>query len=627
MSDCVTAMSLNENTTLNLDTFKAIDFGFKIELINKILHDDQLCLTSLQLINFINYYFQDNSEEIDPVINHNISIIFPCIACSAKFSYEQTFHLHLDRRAVYIKLYCIECKQYKVFFNKCKLFYHVYSHKNNLFQPIYRHVQIDQIPLDKAISQNPKHLASVQYLLSSIQSLKQTDLNINLSINNKFKLNEQDLSQIKLFLKRLYTNRFLVYKCCVCDALFLDYKDLKLHFVQSKKIDSEYSAHSARNYFKILKEKFSQGRIGDADESGLDLLNSFSLEKLQYSIKCSQLVNLSLIDVNFKLSQSSAMNRQSLVCPECGLLFDYSMNKNYVELFRLHLKYDCLFTLRYDLDEYNCVFDSCKFTFTTVNQMLNHWVSDHVIKGHKCEFCVNDETVFYDTEKQEANLSAHLISQINKHYFEKHRNEPVRLKTYIECQCRKGGLCDADKCDSFTSLKACKSHLIDQINKSMVSIDCFMCKKYVLCKDYVAHIKSEHGEQRVYVCPECGPCQGQEPTLHIHIIRNHLSKSSHKKSHFLLMNEVDIAKRTDIYVYLCLNCRLFFSSESKLCHNCWSLAQPINSPNYFSPIYLKINVCKAVNWSTKKNGNGETLFETNQVIKIVNNSFESHKLF
>lgn len=65
----------------------------------------------------------------------------------------------------------------------------------------------------------------------------------------------------------------------------------------------------------------------------------------------------------------------------------------------------------------------------------------------------------------------------------------------------------------------------------------------------------------------------------------------------------------DLNIYLCLNCRLFFTNDTKFSHNCWNTStnskaenekpsngsepiQPISNQNYFSPIYLKFNVSK-----------------------------------
>jgi hypothetical protein len=64
---------------------------------------------------------------------------------------------------------------------------------------------------------------------------------------------------------------------------------------------------------------------------------------------------------------------------------------------------------------------------------------------------------------------------------------------------------------------------------------------------------------------------------------------------------------TNLYIYQCVNCRLFFTQSSTFSHNCSIVAientnhsnsntdlkyqQSMNN-NYFSPIYLKFNITK-----------------------------------
>lgn len=401
-------MSLNSNSNSNSDdqvttnnskkytTFKlkpidqvkpSLNLSNKLSLINKILNNNNnsscsqieplIVLNSLQLINFINFYFNNDLEEknfdnFENYTNTNlISICFPCIACSTKFTFEQTFHLHLDRRSILIRLYCMECNQYKTFFNKCKLFYHIYSHKAYLFEPIYKHIQIDQIPLDKCLNLNSqKHFDNLNRLFSSLdQLLTDTDskclnanLNLNLFLNKRFALNDSDLMQIKLFLKRFVLNKFLVYKCFICDALFFDLKELRIHFLSSKMLSIQ------KCEFKMLKEKIQNLHCIAADfednSLNVDFLHEFSFSRLQYSTKCSLLAQIDLIKKNFLFKSINSFNLDSLlICPECGLTFDKKLNKNYLNLFRMHLKYDCLFEIKYDLDEHMCAFQDCGFFF------------------------------------------------------------------------------------------------------------------------------------------------------------------------------------------------------------------------------------------------------------------------
>ena len=130
----------------------------KIELANRVLNNAELVLNSLQLMNFIHFYFNDLSDHHqnqsndsaafssptaatqsigDNSKNNNnkgssisqVTVCFPCSACSTKFTFEQTFQLHLNRRSVLIRLHCAQCATVKTFFNRCKLLYHIFSHK------------------------------------------------------------------------------------------------------------------------------------------------------------------------------------------------------------------------------------------------------------------------------------------------------------------------------------------------------------------------------------------------------------------------------------------------------------------------------------------------------------------
>jgi hypothetical protein len=75
---------------------------------------------------------------------------------------------------------------------------------------------------------------------------------------------------------------------------------------------------------------------------------------------------------------------------------------------------------------------------------------------------------------------------------------------------------------------------------------------------------------------------------------------------------------SEFHVYLCLNCRLFFKSDSSFSHNCWNIMETLennaksdktknanrnnsNNANYFSPVYLKFNVSKFLLNSKLKN--------------------------
>ena len=112
----------------------------KVALTSKILNNNESVLNCLQFINLIQYYFNDlpklqlNDNNVEELSKNNImgtdslsrnspykpfqpncSLIesakqsevttcFPCIVCSSQFSFEQTFHLHLERRSILIRL-------------------------------------------------------------------------------------------------------------------------------------------------------------------------------------------------------------------------------------------------------------------------------------------------------------------------------------------------------------------------------------------------------------------------------------------------------------------------------------------------------------------------------------------
>ena len=49
---------------------------------------------------------------------------------------------------------------------------------------------------------------------------------------------------------------------------------------------------------------------------------------------------------------------------------------------------------------------------------------------------------------------------------------------------------------------------------------------------------------------------------------------------------------TQLFIYQCVNCRLFFTSNSSFSHNCLVTVVDKQPPTYFSPIYLKFNLNK-----------------------------------
>lgn len=109
----------------------------KIKHTSKVLNNNDSFLNCLQFINLIQYYFNDSptfrlndqhiseqssmhskfgimpfksSSEENCDINQKtasdmsrIQTCYPCIVCSSQFSFEQTFHLHLERRSILIR--------------------------------------------------------------------------------------------------------------------------------------------------------------------------------------------------------------------------------------------------------------------------------------------------------------------------------------------------------------------------------------------------------------------------------------------------------------------------------------------------------------------------------------------
>lgn len=86
-------------------------------------------------------------------------------------------------------------------------------------------------------------------------------------------------------------------------------------------------------------------------------------------------------------------------------------------------------------------------------------------------------------------------------------------------------------------------------------------------------------------------------------------------------------------VYQCLNCRLFFASNCKFSHNCWTYVevnketgakQQATNNNYFSPIYLKFNVSKTLK-SMKENAQIANIKPNNESQKRKLNELETNE--
>lgn len=75
---------------------------------------------------------------------------------------------------------------------------------------------------------------------------------------------------------------------------------------------------------------------------------------------------------------------------------------------------------------------------------------------------------------------------------------------------------------------------------------------------------------------------------------------------------------TDLFIYQCVNCRLFFTSNSSFSHNCLVTVVDKQPPTYFSPIYLKFNLSNFM--SNSKNSFTNTLNSSNSTFQVVNSS-------
>ena len=258
---------------LKLTPLDRIHFTYKL-----LENNDDLTLNCIQLINFIEFYFNDEVDESSTTTlstsrQQTLAACFPCIVCSMQFSFDQTFHMHLERKSIVIRVYCVKCESLKKFYNKCKLLYHVYSHKMTLFEPIYKSIQIESF--QAASSSSSAAMATSQQSLlirertididlifahayQSVLNERDTSSNMNV-FNNGFKMCENDLMQAQLFAKRLALNNFLIYKCHVCDAIFFHLKDLKIHYANSQRLEfaSNETTNATLNYLSAQAAKKS----------------------------------------------------------------------------------------------------------------------------------------------------------------------------------------------------------------------------------------------------------------------------------------------------------------------------------------------------------------------------------
>lgn len=122
-------------------------------------------------------------------------------------------------------------------------------------------------------------------------------------------------------------------------------------------------------------------------------------------------------------------------------------------------------------------------------------------------------------------ISNRLLTEINRHYFEHHRNLAVRLKVVYRCQCaeltsescgnefdKDSFLIDKDSSGSFgsctfTDWRLCKKHVLYFVtNKYANFLKCLFCKKNVIAESFQMHLSQAHPNDKdsFFVCPICG---------------------------------------------------------------------------------------------------------------------------
>jgi hypothetical protein len=312
------------------------------------------------------------------------------------------------------------------------------------------------------------------------------------------------------------------------------------------------------------------------------MLNNFRMEALFFP------VDVDKISAPFLLTSPETHVTMTLMCPQCGLSFESRTQWNQ---FKLHLLYECQVTINFDLGVFKCPVKSCAFYSELASDFSAHWLNKHVTKQHQCELCeINGFIYVFDEEKAKSVapknggpatngsdnatsneipssflyniinqpqqnghlgengasaamrsadtpvISTQLLADINKHYFEKHRNEHVRLKVSYRCSCQ--DLCtesdflrdsfvsdanvEANKNESngtgeaagsampdcwFSDWKDCKKHVLSFVTHHYTNfIKCLFCRKSILAENYQMHMRYAHVNEKdsFFICPICG---------------------------------------------------------------------------------------------------------------------------
>jgi hypothetical protein len=475
--------------------------------LNLLKTSNEHSYNSLQLINFIDDYFKShdcNTLTTQPTTTTRSAFFcYPCIACSTNFYHEQSLHCHLERRTVYIKVFCIKCDVIKTFFNRCKLVYHIYSHKNNLTEPLYKHISIEIVPVEKLTSnkQQPK---------------------LNLDNVNITDLTNDDLNNLENFQTKLKLNNLRLYKCLICNALFFTCNDLKEHYQNSKKLylkssnqpDLEENDYMDKSTIDLLStstlyshddEVITRNLYLNNIENKLQVTDKFSISKLKFSSRCSLVANLNFIFNKFNLYSSSTIEDSTmlLICPECGLGF----SKDYIDNFRNHLISQCFYSIKNF--RIRCMQKNCSFICKSKRLTIDHWTQRHVKLFKYCELCskkglkvmFNNSSVFENEEiVDKKNDDDEIV--IEKHFNEKHldsgQNFKQFIKTIYKCECTSSPEC------TFDTWKFCRKHYMQKLNKSINYINCFICDKNFNFLRYQQHMLTSHKIKKVTFCSQCG---------------------------------------------------------------------------------------------------------------------------
>ena len=439
----------------------------------------------------------------------------------------------------------MKCDSYKTFFNRCKLLYHVYSHKTYLTEPIYRELSIDMIQLEKAFALNER------------SSSASSNFDIN-DVTNVMPITDQNRIKINEFLSKLEENNYEAIKCYVCDALFFDVEQLKAHYLNSKQLNKDSNTKTTTITSNVLNEfefddestelnettmdlDSSSDTLSSNDtiqqsaavtayikdveccykkscdpklfekyslsEEDIELINKFSYKRLQFSTKCSMLANLNLLYNNFFLYPETKAEAGHLrhieiplICSECGICINLNSSnktshiKTQIENFRNHLVTQCYYSISYFKQK--CMKPECNFVFSSKKEYVEHWSDKHIRKVKYCVLCGPDDEKRYLKSDTEAHIHKHL-SDNHKEVLNVANNTKLFVKDLFICECQKE-LC------SFDIWKLCRKHYMQKLGISMTYINCFLCKKNIHYPRLRSHLLTSHKIKSPVICNQCG---------------------------------------------------------------------------------------------------------------------------